>query len=428
MAFDTPYSLGNKSIYQVFPRIYTKEGTFKAMEKYLPEIRKMGFDYLYLLPVHPRGEANKKGTYGSPYAIKNYYEVDSLLGNMEDFEHLVKACHEARLNVIMDIVFNHTAFDCVYVNNHPEYYIKDDEGNFTRKISEWDDVIDFDFSNVNLRNELINVLEFWQSKGIDGIRCDCSSIIPVSFWKKAREILKKNNPEFIMLAESVHADFIRKNRLKGVTIATDSEEFETFDACYSYDIAVYFEEAVKTDTDLREYADIINYQQAAFPANALKINHLENHDQPRIAELVKDRSMIRNWVAFSFLAKGIAFVYAGEEIYVDTLPVIFEKQDINWETDDLSLVNLITKLNRIKKDVIKNDYVDFQMIPYKDILSFEINTGGKHYLGIFNVHGVNGDYPINLNDGYYTNMIDGSSIEIKDKMISIGKEPVFIEV
>ena len=428
MAFDTPYSLGNKSIYQVFPRVYTKEGTFEAMEKYLPEIRNMGFDYLYLLPIHPRGELNKKGTYGSPYAVRNYYEVDPLLGKMEDFEHLVNASHEAGLKVIMDFVFNHTAFDCIYVKEHPEYYIKDDKGNFTRKVSEWDDIIDFDFNNEDLRNELINVLLFWQGKGIDGIRCDCSSIIPVSFWKQARAALKQNNSEFVMLAESVHADFIRKNRLNGVVIATDSEEFETFDACYNYDVAQFFTEALEPDSDLREYADIVNYQQAAFPANALKIYHLENHDQPRIASLVKDRSMVRNWVAFSFLAKGMAFVYAGEEVYAETTPIIFEKQDINWNTDDRTLADLIKRSNEIKKEVIKDEYVDFQMIPYKDILSFELNTGGKHYLGIFNVHGVSGDYPLYLNDGRYTNMIDRSIIEVKDRTISIGKEPVFIEV
>lgn len=82
--------LRNSSIYQVFVRNYKGEGKFKDLINDIKRISDMGFEYLYLCPIHPIGKVNRKGTLGSPYAISNYYEINEEYGGMEDFDDLVK--------------------------------------------------------------------------------------------------------------------------------------------------------------------------------------------------------------------------------------------------------------------------------------------------------------------------------------------------
>ena len=108
--------------YQVFVRNYSQKGTFSAVQKDLPRIKDLGVDYIYLTPIHEIGVLNRKGTYGSPYAIKDYYSISKDLGTLEDFKSFVNTAHEYELKVIMDMVFNHTAPDSVLVDTHPDFY------------------------------------------------------------------------------------------------------------------------------------------------------------------------------------------------------------------------------------------------------------------------------------------------------------------
>ena len=110
MAVKTSKNLRNKVIYQIFTRNY-KEGTFKAIEADLQRIKDLGVDIFYLLPIHPNGEINRKGSIGSPYAVKDYREIDPRQGTMEDFVHLTEAIHALGMQVMLDLVYNHTSPD-----------------------------------------------------------------------------------------------------------------------------------------------------------------------------------------------------------------------------------------------------------------------------------------------------------------------------
>ena len=117
MAENTSKNLRSQVFYQIFVRNY-KEGTFKAVMKDLDRIQELGADWIYLLPVHPTGELHRKGSLGSPYAIKDYRAVDPHLGTMEDFKALADAVHARGMKLMMDIVYNHTSPDSWLVQNH----------------------------------------------------------------------------------------------------------------------------------------------------------------------------------------------------------------------------------------------------------------------------------------------------------------------
>lgn len=127
----------NATIYQINTRQFTAEGTFRAAEAHLPRLKALGVDILWLMPVHPIGEQNRKGSLGSPYAVKDYYAVNPEFGSLDDLKHFVQAAHSLGLHVILDWVANHTAWDNVLAQQHPEWYARDWKGDF-RPTPWWD--------------------------------------------------------------------------------------------------------------------------------------------------------------------------------------------------------------------------------------------------------------------------------------------------
>ena len=149
------------TIYEVNIRQHTPEGTIAAFEKDIPRIKDMGVDILWLMPIHPIGELNRKGGKGSYYSVKDYYEVNPEFGTMTDFQNLVSTAHSNGMKVILDWVANHSAWDNDWVELHPEYYSVDSAGNMHAPVEDWSDVVDLNYDNEGLRAEMIKALKYW---------------------------------------------------------------------------------------------------------------------------------------------------------------------------------------------------------------------------------------------------------------------------
>ena len=119
MAENTDKSLLHQVIYSVFVRNHTKEGTFRGLESDLDRLRGLGADIIWLMPIHPIGVEGRKGTLGSPYAIRDYRGINPEYGTREDFVHLVDAIHDRGMKCIIDVVYNHTSPDSVLAQTHP---------------------------------------------------------------------------------------------------------------------------------------------------------------------------------------------------------------------------------------------------------------------------------------------------------------------
>jgi glycosidase len=170
-------------IYELFVRDFSEEGSFLAIIPLLGEIKSLGVETIWLMPIHPIGVIERKGSLGSPYSIKDYYDVDPDYGSLEDFKILVEAVHDAGMHLVIDLVVNHTAWDNPWITEHPEWYTKDSDGNIIPPIPDWSDVADLDFSNEELRAELVKVMKYWVEEfDIDGYRVDTASMVPQDFW------------------------------------------------------------------------------------------------------------------------------------------------------------------------------------------------------------------------------------------------------
>ena len=311
--------LQNEVIYSVFVRNHTQEGTFRALIGDLPRIHDLGCDIVWLLPIHPLGVKNRKGSLGSPYANLDYRGINPEYGTMEDFRALVDAIHAEGMRCMIDVVYHHTSPDSVLWQTHPEWFFRKPNGTPGNHVGDWSDVIDLDFDQPELWDYLIESLVGW-AHIVDGFRCDVASLEPVAFWERARAAVAEVNPDCVWLAETVHRSFGAEMRRRGLTYMTDTEGYRAFDIEYSYDIWETFERWLAGTTPLSHLLDLLDFQDSVYPAGFNKLRYLENHDQPRIASHVTDDAALRALTALIYFLKGTTLIYAGQEVGCDHVP------------------------------------------------------------------------------------------------------------
>ena len=216
---------GFSAWYEVFPRSCSSEagrhGTFRDCEAWLPYIASMGFDVVYLPPVHPIGHAFRKGKnnsvvaepgdVGSPWAIGSeeggHTSVHSQLGTLEDFRHFVSQATEQGLEVALDIAFQCT-LDHPYVKQHPEWFRKRPDGTIQyaeNPPKKYQDIYPLDFESQDwlaLWNELKNVFQFWIGQGVRIFRVDNPHTKPFAFWEWVIGEIKKEHGDVLFLAEA----------------------------------------------------------------------------------------------------------------------------------------------------------------------------------------------------------------------------------
>jgi len=424
----TSIKLRNASIYQVFVRNHTKEGTFRGVINDLDRIKNLGIDILYLLPINPIGQKNKKGSLGSPYSIQNYREINPELGTLDDFISLIAETHLRKMKIMIDIVFNHTSRDSHLLATHPEWFYVDKKGQFNNRVGEWWDITDFDFTkDKGLWTELADTLKYYASLGVDGFRCDVASLVPIEFWRFARKEVSKINKNIIWLSESVHGGFIKYIRDLGFEAWSESEIYQVFDMAYDYDVQPLYDDYLRGKRPLKEYLEAISRQEEIYPGNYVKMKNLENHDFERISVYVDgNHQKILNWFGFSFFQKGANMIYAGGEFSSDRRPDLFEKDPVIRKTDITEYLKLLIK---IKKRPVFATGIYTVNIPEIDGVAYNTFENEKEiWVGIFNVGQVEGLMKVKLEDGSYRNMTNNKKVYVKDGLVPLTKEPIIIKL
>ena len=148
------------AIYEVNVRQYTPEGTFDAFANHLPRLKAMGVQTLWFMPIHPIGKEKRLGTLGSYYSISDHKAINPEFGTMEDFKQLIATAHTLGFKVMIDWVANHTSWDHVWTKEHPDFYIRDSNGNFQPPY-DWYDVIQIDHNNPAEQEAMMEAMEFW---------------------------------------------------------------------------------------------------------------------------------------------------------------------------------------------------------------------------------------------------------------------------
>lgn len=439
MAKDTDISLRNMTIYEVYVRNHSEKGDFNSVTNDLERIKSLGVDIVWLMPIHPIGKVNRKGSLGSPYSIYDYMQINEDYGTLDDFTDLLNRAHQLNLKVMIDVVYNHTSHDSIYLTQNPDFYFRKSDGSLGNKVADWSDIIDLDYANRTLWDKQIDALKYWASLGVDGFRCDVASMVPLEFWLKAREELKKINPDIIMLAETIEGSFLEYVRNQGIYAASDCEMYQAFDICYDYDTHGEFLKYLNGEATLEDYLEKKRIQEYIFPENYVKLRYLENHDRPRIASMVPE-DLLLQWSAFLFFEKGTALIYAGQEAKDKKLPSLFDKDPVDWSGLSSDFHLKLKKFAEIKKSpIFANGRYKLHDIDKKGVILGTYVLNGEWAFGIFNVEGKTGKLKLSshsegyfdipeIANGEYENLYDGSNITVENQSIDLNHKPILFKV
>ncbi len=302
-------------VYEIYPRAFSPQGNFNSITARLDDLKDLGVTILWMMPIHPIGQEKKKGTIGSPYAVRDYYGINPDYGTKEDFKKLITEAHRRGMKVIIDIVANHTSWDSVLMK-HPEFFKRDAKGNITYPY-DWFDIAALDYSSQELRRYMTDMLKYWiRDFDLDGFRCDVAGEVPTDFWENARTELEQIKPDIAMLAEAHKAELLVK----------------AFDFDYSWPLHNALTNALQGRGRASEIRDAWEDEVKKWPRGSLHLRFSDNHDERRaIARFGEPGALAAS--ALTFTLDGVPLLYNGMEVGDTTesgAPALFEKLPIFW--------------------------------------------------------------------------------------------------
>jgi len=330
-------------IYEIYPRSFSATGDFNGITAQLDSLQDLGVNILWLMPIHPIGEKLRKGTLGSPYAVRDYYAINPEFGTTNDFHQLVKEAHARGLRVVLDIVANHTAWDNVLVAQHPEFYKQDANGRIIPPVAEWTDVAGLNYANPQLREYLIAMLKYWVKEfDVDGFRCDVAHMVPVDFWGQARAGLEQTKPDILLLAEA----------------STPALLVKAFDFDYAWPFHATLNKVLLEGAPATDLRRTWEESRRRFPQGSLHMYISDNHDEARAVARFGIRGALAAQVLI-FTLDGVPLLYNGMEAGDATEsgdPALFEKMPVFWKPKERP------PLRDIYRDLIKlrKEYAPFR--------------------------------------------------------------------
>jgi uncharacterized protein YjdB len=304
-------------IYQVNMRAFSATHNFQGVINRLDNIKALGTNVIYLMPVFPVGVLK---SVNSPYCISNFNAVGSEFGTLTDLRNLVAGAHTRGMAVMLDWVVNQTSFDHPWITQHPDWYLKDANGNI-ESLPGFTDVAALNFSNAIMRDSMIQDMRDWVfNANVDGFRCDFADNPPIDFWTQTIGSLRGiTTHKLLMLAE-------------GTRSANYSAGFD-----YNFGMQFYFTTlksifggGAATQID---NSNIVEYTGSS--GNQQIVRYLTNHDVDGSdgAPVTLFGGKAGSMAAFVVIAymKGVPFVYNGTEVAFPTaITFPFTTVTIDW--------------------------------------------------------------------------------------------------
>lgn len=399
----------NATIYEVNLRQFTPEGTFNAFRNHLQRIRKMGVDILWLMPINPIGEKNRKGTLGSYYSVKDFLGINPELGTLEDFITLVHEAHSTGMKVIIDWIANHTSWDNNLITEHPDWYKHDAEGNIVSPVKEWTDAAGLDYSKQEVRDYMTNALKYWiEIADIDGYRCDVAGMVPVGFWNEAVPQIRKVKKVF-MLAEW----------------ETPEMHEVAFDATYAFEFYHLMNAIAKGEKCAEDIDTLMEKESDDYSHNAYRLRYTSNHDENSWSGSEYERmgNAAKTFAALTFCIPGMPLIYGGQEAAFDRRLKFFDKDQIDW--NGYSLQDFYTTLIELKKrnPVLWNGAAGAHMTKVmtsddKNIYCLSRIRGPYRVFALFNLSATQRDIKINTRNhqGEYSNVFNQQPVSLGEEL------------
>ncbi len=403
-------------IYQINTRQFTPAGTFRAAQAQLPRLKALGVDILWLMPIHPIGKENRKGTLGSPYSEQDYYAVNPEFGTEADFRAFVDAAHAQGFKVILDLVANHTAWDNDLAKQHPDWYEKTWDGRFRpTPWWDWSDIIDLDWSEPGVREHVGKAMEYWVREfRVDGYRADVAGYVPLDFWETMRGRLEAIRPVF-MLGE----------------VQQSAWAFAAFDATYAWDWHNTSKNVAQGKGNATSFYGYYAENESLWPHDTMRMTYIENHDSNAWEGTLKENygPALEVMTALSFTGQGIPLVHNGMEACNAKRLEFFERDPIDWrQAQGCTYGDLIARLIAFRKANRALDNGGWGAVMHKvesdrpeQLLAWVRERDGNKVLGLFNMSArpVTATLADGLPAGRYTEMRGGEAVFDKGSTVDL---------
>ena len=403
---NNPYrknDFGRWVIYEMNVGAFTNEGTFNAAAQRLPDLKALGIDIIWLMPIYKRG-----GGINSPYAVASYKTPNPQYGSIEELENFVSKAHALNMQIWLDWVPNHTANNHPWLELHPDYFASDLHPFYP-------DVSQLNYDNLALTGQMTTILQFWiDHTNIDGFRCDfvSSPYLPNGYWEYNIPLLKsyKFGKNIMMLGE---ADYTDATRL--------------FGNGWDYDYAWGFQEGVLWKA-IGSGSDVSNLKVACDMlinddrySNLDRMTYLTNHDvnynhNMKLSDMYGDNKYPFTVLIFTLF--GMPLLYNGQEIGGEQILNYFTDSKVNWNNYDSKMYNTVRTCTAMKHEIyafrdgknksergsvtwVKSDY---------GVLAYIRRNGNSEALVILNL-GEQSNFTLNgITEGTYTQWLDSKTI------------------
>ena len=399
-------------LYEMNVRQLTPEGTLRAAAARLEFLRDLGVDAVWLMPIYPIGEKNRKGTLGSYYSIRDYCAVNPELGTMDDFDDFVAEAHRLGMKVLMDWVANHTSRDARWIAGKPASWYERDASGEPAVPWDWTDTAKLDYANRDVWEAQTAAMEFWIARhAVDGFRCDMAMLVPIEFWQYAAARLRRVKPDLFLLAEAEQRNLFDDG---------------VFDACYGWEMHHLLNDVAQQRVRVTALRDWLRADRGRYPRSAMRLAFTSNHDEnswngSEFARMGAARGIM---AAFTFVVPGgLPLIYTGQEVGYDHSFAFFDRDPIPAESYRANayteFYRRLTELRHANPALAAGgrggDMVEISNNAEDCLMTFVREVPGNQVVAVMNLspYAIETDYYTGIYAGMYTDAMTGRPGELR---------------
>lgn len=403
-------------LYEMNVRQLTPEGTLRAAAARLEFLRDLSVDAVWLMPIYPIGEKNRKGTLGSYYSIRDYCAVNPELGTMDDFDDFVAEAHRLGMKVLMDWVANHTSRDARWIAGKPASWYERDASGEPAVPWDWTDTAKLDYANRDVWEAQAAAMEFWIARhAVDGFRCDMAMLVPIGFWQYAAARLRRVKPDLFLLAEAEQRNLFDDG---------------VFDACYGWEMHHLLNDVAQQRVRVTALRDWLRADRGRYPRSAMRLAFTSNHDEnswngSEFARMGAARGIM---AAFTFVVPGgLPLIYTGQEVGYDHSFAFFDRDPIPAESYRANayteFYRRLTELRHANPALAAGgrggDMVEISNNAEDCLMTFVREVPGNQVVAVMNLspYAIETDYYTGIYAGMYTDALTGRPSELRGHVV-----------
>lgn len=408
----SPPALDEMVIYEINPNAFSSSKDIQGIQARLDTLKNMGINTIWIMPIYSVGILK---SHGSPYCVKNYKEINSSYGTIDEFSFFVQEAHKRNIAVLLDWVANHTSWDNEWME-HPEWYTHDENNNIIQPVGTyWWDVADLNYDNAEMRLAMIEAMSFWvKTTDIDGFRCDKADYIPYDFWKQANDSLKKiPNKQLVMLAEGEREDHFGAG----------------FQLNYSWTFLSTLKNVFAGTQTVNELYAASSSEYAFIPPNSRKLRFTTNNDEtatrPPVIVFGGKEGATAASVLSTFM-NGVPLFYCGQEVGVNHYDMYNFTNYINWQMNPTMRRNYINMITFYRRSEAARKGV-LMTFPHTVIAGFSKSFGTDKIAVIVNTQASQQEYDVPPEiEGNWKNTMNNDAPITLNNTLTVGAYQYYI--